>query len=359
MLVVGEEGWPLERDGRASQKLMKVTQWRLQGAEIKILKESDWLRLLELEQRGRDVHRLYTPAMLSQLLDVPAHVIRGWERAGLIKPVRKVYRLPYFDFQEVSSARRIVALLESGVPRSEIEAGLSRLQEVLEGVDRPLAQLAILGQDSRMLIRDELGLVHAATRQRLLDFEPPASDNGEVSVICSSLDIAEADGSDDRVHWNADEWFREGCRLLHHGEARSAVEAFRLGLMEKPGDAEINFYLAESLYRVGNSQGALERYYAAVEADHTFLESWTQLGCLHAEQGELQTALDAFGVALDVHPDYPEAHWHTADVMQQMGRTEEAAEHWAAYLKFDSRGPWAEQAGQRLDEIRGQSPVDD
>ncbi|MCH7990253.1 MAG: BRCT domain-containing protein, partial [Planctomycetes bacterium] len=27
ILVIGEEGWPLEPDGRASQKLQQVTEW--------------------------------------------------------------------------------------------------------------------------------------------------------------------------------------------------------------------------------------------------------------------------------------------------------------------------------------------
>jgi hypothetical protein len=32
-----------------------------------------------------------------------------------------------------------------------------------------------------------------------------------------------------------------------------------------------------------------------------------------------------------------------------MGRTDEAVVHWERYLQFDSRGPWAEQARQRLE----------
>ena len=55
--------------------------------------------------------------------------------------------------------------------------------------------------------------------------------------------------------------------------------------MSRPGSPEINFHLAEALFRDGNQDGALERYYAAVEADHEYLESWTQIGCIHAAQG--------------------------------------------------------------------------
>jgi hypothetical protein len=38
-------------------------------------------------------------------------------------------------------------------------------------------------------------------------------------------------------------------------------------------------------------------------------------------------------------------------VLLQLGRTQEAAYHWRSYLKFDTRGPWADEARQRLEEI--------
>ena len=41
MLVVGEEGWPLETDGEPSVKLREVTEWRQQGIDIKVLPESE------------------------------------------------------------------------------------------------------------------------------------------------------------------------------------------------------------------------------------------------------------------------------------------------------------------------------
>ncbi len=128
-----------------------------------------------------------------------------------------------------------------------------------------------------------------------------------------------------------------------------AVEAFRLCLIDDPHRPDANFQLAEVLYRLGRIDGALERYHVAVELDHNYLEAWTQLGCLHAERGEPQAALEAFDVALDVHAEYPDAHLHKAEILQQLGRIEEAIEHWQTYLKFDTRGPWADNARRRLE----------
>jgi tetratricopeptide (TPR) repeat protein len=353
MLVVGEEGWPLEADGHPSIKLQQVTQWQQEGAAVRIISESEWLRLVGLDGRRQEVHSLYTPAMLCQTLNVPIGTIRRWERLGLIRAVRKVYRLPYFDFSEAAGVRRLNDLLTAGVPAHQLESSLIKLRSMLPGLDRPLAQLNLLAQDAKLLVRDAHGLVEPSTGQRCFDFVPPAPP-GEVIA----LDQSPADARPERSNGkqsvfsdpprSADQWFEQGCRLLDAQETPAAIEAFRSALMSRPGSPEINFHMAEALFRSGNQAGALERYYAAVEADHDYLEAWTQIGCLHAAQGELQWALEAFSIALSVHADYPDAHWHLADVLVQLGRPEEAVAHWQKYLEYDRRGPWADQARERL-----------
>jgi tetratricopeptide (TPR) repeat protein len=360
MLVVGEEGWPLEADGHPSIKLQQITQWQKEGIPVRIVSESDWLRLVGLDGRCREVHSLYTPAMLCQSLNVPIAQIRRWERLGLIRPVRKVYRLPYFDYSEAAGVRRLSELLTAGIPLAQLESGLIKLQAMLPALDRPLAQLNLLAQDSRLVVRDAHGLVEPTTGQRCFDFVPPAPPGDETGngpdVISDRRLTGNGESSvSPRLHWSADQWFEEGCRLLDEHETAAAIEAFRAALMSRAGSPEINFHLGEALYRSGNADGALERYYAAVEADHDYLEAWTQIGSIHAAKGELESALEAFSIALTVHADYPDAHWHVADVLVQLGRPDEAAAHWRKYLEYDRRGPWAEQARQRL-KAMGEEP---
>lgn len=350
MLVVGEEGWPLEDDGQPSVKLRQVTEWNAEGAEIRIVAEADFLHLLGLSERRDEIRRLYTPAMLSRLLDVPVHVIRGWERAGLIRPVQRIYRLPHFDFREVNGARRLSQLLEAGVPRREIERSLRRLPERWSGGERPLEQLELLARDRQVVARDAHGYITPASGQRLFDFESdeegsPCGDGGDVEHQ-PSIPFLQATRGVDR---SGRDWFVEACRLYGDGDVDQAIELFRLSLMSEPGNPEAHFHLAECLYRQRELRAALERYYVAVEQDHDYLEAWTQIGCLHRELGEPDQALDAFEIALEVFPDYAEAHYHMAELLHERGRSPEAATHWTAYLEQDSRGPWAEIARQRLE----------
>jgi len=367
MLVVGEEGWPLDEDGKASVKVEQAVDLINSGVPLQILKESEWLRLLGLEHRERDVHRLFTPAMLQQKLDIPVGVVRRWERLGLIEPEQRVYRLPYFDFQEVATVRRLQEMLKAGGPRDRIEQSLSGLRQLLPSVDRPLTQLEILARDSRVVFRDGNGLVEARTGQRMLDFDservaplPSLSESEDeraaqagLSDVPSTIPIPTFGVVTETTpaNWNAEEWFDHGCSLLADNGVSEAVEAFRMALMLCPDDAEIHFNLASALYRRGNVGGAMERYHVAVELDHEYIEAWTQLGCLRFETGDSQAAIEAFDIALTCHADYSDAVYHKATVLSELGRDDEAVVLWKQYLDFDQEGPWATSVMERLEAV--------
>ena len=86
----------------------------------------------------------------------------------------------------------------------------------------------------------------------------------------------------------------------------------------------------------------------AVELDHEYIEAWTQLGCLRNMLGDSTGALEAFNVALDSHPDYSDALYFKATALMDAGRQEEADDLWQAYLRRNSRGPWADIAREQL-----------
>ena len=390
MLVIGEEGWPLEPDGGTSQKLQQTMQLVADGSDAKILAESDWLQLLNLDEHREEIRRSHTPAMLSQLLDVPVRMIRRWARLGLIRPVRRVCRLPYFDYREVASARRLAMLLDQGVAADVLERSLTELSKTMAGTDRSLAQLNLLVQDDKILMRDDRGVLNPRTGQRLLDFDLPdefgvfnpseelessnersddeAADNETVSIPFASV---RPELQDRRMaDWNAEEWFHEGCRLTEEAELESAINAFRnaMSLLSSefaaarlsniqledtqlslfPDPAEVNFHMADALYRTGRVEAAIERYYCAIESAPDFIEAWTQLGCLQSEQDQTEAAEQSLVTAISIHPENPDALLHYAQLLDQIDRGSDAIEIWKQYLQHDSRGPWADHARVRI-----------
>ena len=368
LLVIGEEGWPLEEHGQPSLKLVQARGLMEAGQALRLLRESEFLRLLGLDP-GEAQQELHTPAMLQQSLGIRVGVVRRWARLGIIKPVKRVFRLPYFDVQEVTGVRRLQELLEAGVTRGRIEESLADLQHILPSFDRPLLQLELLARNSRVVFRDDNGLLDPSSGQRVFDFEPTAEQStsvpsppggegaqrGGAGDEESSLrsETNDADSPDEEAvqqSWNADDWFDHGCLLLDEERAEEAVEAFRLSLMDAPGDPETQFHLADALVRTGNLSAALERYHMAVELDNEYIEAWTQLGCIRAQLGDREGALDAFDIALTAHPEYPDALYFKATALAEEDRHEEAADLWRAYLRRNSRGPWAEAAREQLGE---------
>lgn len=355
MLVVGEEGWALESDGRASKKLRQVLAWNLDDGDCRVVREADWLHLIGLDERRQDVRREYTPAMLSRLLNVPVNRIRRWETIGLLRAVRSVGRLPLFDYREVTGARRIAELLESGVDENHLRNSVEALRAILPADAASVSDMPVESRAARLLYRDRRGLLEPATGQRCFEFQSETDSDSDESDVepppVINFPLASSHECDDALNTrSAEEWFEEGCRLLEDHQPLAAAEAFRLSLLEEPNRPSAHFYLAECLYRAGNRLGALERYYAAVEIDREFVEAWTQIGCVLAELDEPAAALDAFQFALRVHPENPDAHWHIADLLWRRDEKEKAVPHWEAYLERDADGPWAETARQRLDE---------
>ena len=222
------------------------------GAELRIVSESDWLHLIGLNEQRSEIQRAYTPAMLSRLLGLPVSLIRRWARIGLIRPVRRVCRLPYFDFREVSSAQRLAQLLDEGVTPETLEKSLTQLSRSLAGTDRSLAQLTLLVQDDKVVVRDQHGVVNPApasvcwistrksstarlsiARRIRRGDESGTADKLTTTVDRCTISFLEASlRLDDRAmkDWTADEWFHEGCRLAEESAFESAVNAFRNSL---------------------------------------------------------------------------------------------------------------------------------
>ena len=345
LLVVGEGEWPLVAGGQVPRNLQAAIDLKERASGIEILRETEWLaRLGVLEGQG-DVHRHYTPAMLARILGVAPRTVAGWIRRGLIRPVRHVYRLAYFDFQEAASAKRLAELIESGVSPATIERALGSLERWLPEVKRPLSQLALLAEGNEVLSRHGRHLVEPSG-QRRFDFEPHEHDDAETTE----------DDSDDaaaREPQSVAALCELAGELEEQEDLAGAIDAYRKALLLGGPHAEIAFRVGNLLYQLGEVNAARERFYEAVQTDADYVEAWNILGCVLAELDQTDEAIEAFECALAVHEDYADAHYHLADVLEARGRHAEAAEHWQAYLRHDGRSTWADEARRRLETAEG------
>lgn len=357
LAIVGEQDLVLSDAPAMAELFDGVTREAADEGRLEVISETELWHRLGLIDTDQEIRQLYTPAMLAELLGVSVAIVRRWHRRGLITPVREVLKLPYFDYQEVTTARRLCSLLTAGVSPRRLEQQLDRLRRWLPEAERSLAQLNVIVEGSHILLRQGDGLVDTGGQLRF-DFDSTVeapSDSTPIKVPTEETGVlsVEADAPSGAMA-TPGELVEQAADFEDQGDPQSlkmAAELYRAALVAGGPKAEICFLLAEVLYRLGDVPAARERYYAAIELDEDLVEARNNLGCVLLECGEDELALAAFEGALSHHADYADAHYHLAETLDQLDRPEEAVSHWQTFLNLAPDSPWAERAKARVDSV--------
>jgi tetratricopeptide (TPR) repeat protein len=291
----------------------------------------------------------YTATLLAKLVGVDAARIRRWQRRGWLVPVEETHRLARFDFLELTVARQLAQLHRAGATPRLVARKLAEIQRHFPDVARPLAELTLVLDGKKLLVRREGGLVEPSGQLRI-DFDALAqepADDQPATIVSPALFLSresaaplEQAAPEQLVVWAGD--FEES------GDLRSAAETYRAALAAGGPRVELCFQLAEVLYRAGDLAAARERYFMALELDENYVEARVNLGCVLVELGENELAAAAFEGAIRSYEPYPDAHYHLARVLDELSRPNEAATHWERFLELAPDSPWADEARLRL-----------
>jgi Tfp pilus assembly protein PilF len=332
---------------------------RISGGDAELISESALWARLGLVESEEGVERLYSPAMLAEVVGAPIAAIRQWHRRGALIAQREVQRLAYFDFGEVRVARKLAQLLAAGCSLAAVNRKLESLPRLLPGMTRPLADPSVVVEGRRLIVRREDGLAEPGG-QLLLDFDavkPPTaevtSEEERATIPMVAGDALHKPSERARgTHMCAAEELRAlAAELEGTGRPEQAVEAYRAVLFSGNATPADHFALAELLYLGGDLSAARERYYAAIELDEDFVEARANLGCVLTELGEIGLAEAAFRGALEYHPDYADAHYHLARLLDRETRSREAAIQWRLFMDLAPASPWADEARERIGNI--------
>jgi tetratricopeptide (TPR) repeat protein len=347
VLVIGQAGLPLASSGKLSRKLQRAQRIVEHGGAIEILSEEEFLARCGLDAGADGVHRLFTASQVAALLELPLGQLRHWTRIGLIRAVREVHSISYYDFSQVSVAKRLLALTRSGVKPRQLRKSLRQLAAWMPDMHLPLDQLRVLENSKRLLVRMQAGQLAEPSGQLNIDFIGPlgASENAEPAA-------PQLAGPQLTVH-SADQWFERGCALEENGDFAGAAAAYRQALLISGPSAELCFNLANALFQLGKKPEASERYRQAVELEPEFVEAWNNLGIVLAELKECDEAVAAFQRAVELDPQYADSYFNLADCLEENDCADEASEYWRAYAKLDANSEWGRYALQRAQRRAG------
>ncbi len=352
VVVVSDDAHDLDRLLAERELFSDEMRDAISRGEMELVRESELWGRLGLVDAGQGIERLYTPAMLAELIGAPIAAIRQWHRRGALVAKREVRRLAYFDFEEVRVARKLAALLAAGCSLSAVNRRLDELSRLLPESPRPLADPAVVVEGRRLVIRRGEG-ISEPSGQLLIDFDAAkpqaAGDGGPVAIpFVAALGGGPMRQSGGTHPMAADDLRTLAAELEESGCQEQAVDVCRAILASGDFTPDDHFALAELLYQAGDLSAARERYYAAIELDEDFVEARSNLGCVLAEQGDLSLAEAAFRGALEYHPDYADAHYHLARLLDRVNRSSEASRHWQLFMNLAPASPWADEARERI-----------
>lgn len=331
LVVVGEQGWPLKRDGRLTNKLRQARRLQQQGSPLEIVGEEAFLQRVGLHREADSVCRSYSLVELVRLLGVSRRLVEKLIKAGLVEPLPEAGGLPHFDFRQVSRVRAVLKLIGSGADVQNIRRSLAALSRSLDEAAQPLDWLDRLElRGRRIVVRLADDELLEPTGQMLLDFGERADRATEPTLRFQQ----------DR--------FQEAVALEDAGQLKDALAVYRTVLADGGPDIAICFNLANVLYALGQKAASAERFRQVTEIDPEFVEAWNNLGNVLAELGEREEAIASVRRAVEIDPSYADAQYALADLLDEAGRPEEAKPHWRAYLALEAHGPHADYARGRL-----------
>ncbi len=312
----------------------------IDAGRIEVITETQlWQRLglVELEQH---VRRLYTPAMLAELLGVPVAVVRRWHRRGLIMPVREVRRLPYFDFQEIATARRLAELLAAGMSPQTIEKKLAELGRFLPNIERPLAQLSVIVEGKNLLLRQGDGLV-APGGQTWFDFQRTEQEADEADSAAERESDLGAGRSPEVVAQSGDVVPPSGDVVARSPDHATAPGDLRSRPVARSGDRATTYGDRATMRGDGAPKRSTEPQAILPIAPALFARATASVSDLVEraarleEEGDLEAAADMYRTAMAIGGPDPSSCFALAELLYRLGDVTAARERYFMTIELD------------------------
>jgi Tfp pilus assembly protein PilF len=327
-----------------------------------LLDEPQSLELFQENSFG--ISRLYTVAMMADVLGVSQATIRHWRRNKLIQATRSSSSIDWYDYTMLVVAKDLSRLLRSGLSLRELS---HKIHLFTDGDERRVGEVInrIVIDGRRLSLRWNDLLLSPGGQMQLAFYacDGDADTNYDVShqveqmttlPLVLSFDSAQPNVLIEMPHESqaampsSAELLDIAADLEAAGDFIEASEALRAVLQSEGPCASVTFMLAETLYRAGDLAAARERYYTVIELDEDHLEARTSLACVLAEQGDPELATAALEGVLKQQPDYADAHWHLAGIQAEAGCEEKARHHLHRFLALAPESPWANMAREQL-----------
>lgn len=276
----------------------------------------------------------YSRPDVLRILQISAHQLQGWERAGLI-PSQQAY-----TFQDLGQLRTLRVLRDDDVSAAAIRHSIVAMKAVA-GMANPLVEASLVRSGTRLAFRCGGSMVDPIRRQFLFDFE--RVDRQQEDPQPSPLRRS-ALGSQQGIQ----DLFLAAVQAEESAEKIQAIALYERILALDPSYAPAYINLGTIHFHLRQYARAEELYRRATETDSTYVLAFFDLGNVLDELERPEESVAAYLQAVAVAPRYADAHYNLALAYERKGQLRPALRHWEAYARLDKSGPWAEHARGRI-----------
>jgi tetratricopeptide (TPR) repeat protein len=278
----------------------------------------------------------YSRQDVLRILQISAHQLQGWERAGLIP------QQPAYTFQDLGQLRTLRILREDDIPAASIRDSIMAMKAVA-GMANPLLEACLVRTGSRLAFRHHGAMVDPIRRQLLFDFERLDKAVQQPANPHPAL-LRNLDAEPNLIPNLIQDRFLAAVNAEEAGEKPRAISLYEEILELDPDYAPASINLGTLHFHLRQFALAEEFYRRATIADPGYVLAYFDLGNVLDELERPDESIAAYCKAVALAPRYADAHYNLALAYERKGRHRPALRHWQAYVRLDNRGPWADHA---------------
>ena len=277
----------------------------------------------------------YQRADLLRILRLTARQLTSWEKAGLVAAAESY---SFFDLLQIKKVRDLCA---RKVRPAVIRQSLQAMQKQVAGMENPLLEAGAITAGHRIAFRHEGRVLEPIAGQFMFDFSA-----GKSCCQCPGFPTRGSLRPADVT-----ELFARGIALEE--DPSNQAQAFNLSkvleLDSEHAAAHINL---GTLYYNRQEYALAEKHYRrAIAVDPRYALAYFDLGNVLDETGRVKDAIQTYCTALQLAPTYADAHYNLALAYEKVKEARKAFNHWRAYVKLDTTGPWAVHARNQIQRI--------
>ena len=279
----------------------------------------------------------YSRQDVLRILQISSRQLQGWERAELI-PQRETY-----TFQDLGQLRTVRALREEDVSAASIRHSIVAMKAVA-GMANPMLEACLVRTGTRLAFRHHGAMVDPIRRQLLFDFER-YDRMGEQSTGFTPSPLRRPSTLAPR---GVQDRFLAAVQAEESGEKQRAIGLYEEILAIDPNYAAAYINLGTMNFHLRQFGRAEQLYRQATVVDPSYVLAFFDLGNVLDELQRSEESIAAYRRAVALAPRYADAHYNLALAYERKAQNRSALKHWLAYVKLDSRGPWAEHARSQI-----------